>query len=269
MRCSFRKIIAAAVICAVAFSGMNSFTAEAKNVIRLSKKNVSIEKGNSCTIKVKGKKIKKTTWKTSDKNKVKLVKKRKKSVVIKSISEGKAKVKAVVKYSAGKKKKLTCNVTVKKVGTDNIGLVSTQQPTQIPVTTHTPNIEATPEAPTAVPTLQPLDTIPQEELAVANYPMIFSDVPDPYIARKGDTYYMVSTTMFLNPGIPVMKSTDLVHWQMCGYVYDILEDDDFGNMDNGKDMYSHGSWAASIAYNEEEDYFVVCVKDASFLQQMI
>ena len=47
MRCSFRKIIAAAVICAVAFSGMNSFTAEAKNVIRLSKKNVSIEKGNS------------------------------------------------------------------------------------------------------------------------------------------------------------------------------------------------------------------------------
>ena len=53
MRCSFRKIIAAAVICAVAFSGMNSFTAEAKNVIRLSKKNVSIEKGNSCTIKVK------------------------------------------------------------------------------------------------------------------------------------------------------------------------------------------------------------------------
>lgn len=259
MRCSFRKIIAAAVICAVAFSGMNSFTAEAKNVIRLSKKNVSIEKGNSCTIKVKGKKIKKTTWKTSDKNKVKLVKKRKKSVVIKSISEGKAKVKAVVKYSAGKKKKLTCNVTVKKAGTDNIGLVSTQQPTQIPVTTHTPNIEATPETPTAVPTLQPLDTIPQEELAVANYPMIFSDVPDPYIARKGDTYYMVSTTMFLNPGIPVMKSTDLVHWQMCGYVYDILEDDDFGNMDNGKDMYSHGSWAASIAYNEEEDYFVVCV----------
>lgn len=75
MRYSFRKIIAAAVICAVAFSGMNSFTTEAKNVIRLSKKNVSIEKGNSCTIKVKGKKIKKTTWKTSDKNKVKLVKK--------------------------------------------------------------------------------------------------------------------------------------------------------------------------------------------------
>lgn len=62
------------------------------------------------------------------------------------------------------RKKLTCNVTVKKDGTDNIGLVYTQQPTQIPVTTQTPNIEATPEAPTAGPTLQPLDTIPQRSL---------------------------------------------------------------------------------------------------------
>ena len=34
-----------------------------------------LKKETLCTIKVKGKKIKKTTWKTSDKNKVKLVKK--------------------------------------------------------------------------------------------------------------------------------------------------------------------------------------------------
>lgn len=202
MRCYLRKTIAVVVMCVVAFSGINSFTAEAKNIISLSKKKVFIKNGDSYKIKVKGKKIKKTTWKTSDKNKIKLVKKRKKSVVIKSISEGKAKVKAVVKYGAGKKKNLTCNVIVNKAVTDNIGLVSAQI-TQVPVITQIPNIEATPEVPTAVPTLQPLDTIPQEELAVVNYPTIFSDVPDPYIARKGDTYYMVSTTMFLNPGIPV------------------------------------------------------------------
>ena len=41
--------------------------------------------------------------------------------------------------------------------------------------------------------------------------------------RVGDTYYMVSTTMFFNPGVPIMKSKDLVSWELCSYVYDTLE----------------------------------------------
>lgn len=47
--------------------------------------------------------------------------------------------------------------------------------------------------------------------------------------------------MNLCPGVPIMKSTDLVHWQIVNYVYDILEDDDYGNLENGKDMYGRGS----------------------------
>ncbi len=44
-------------------------------------------------------------------------------------------------------------------------------------------------------------------------PVIFADVPDLCVVRVDRNYYMVSTTMHMSPGIPVMKSTDLVNWR--------------------------------------------------------
>ncbi|MBR6924976.1 MAG: family 43 glycosylhydrolase, partial [Oscillospiraceae bacterium] len=54
---------------------------------------------------------------------------------------------------------------------------------------------------------------------IAN-PVIWADVPDDDIIRVGDTYYMVSTTMFFSPGAPIMKSKDLANWEICNYVFD-------------------------------------------------
>ena len=45
----------------------------------------------------------------------------------------------------------------------------------------------------------------------AHNPVIWADVPDPAVMRVGDTYYMSSTTMHMNPGLPIMKSKDLVN----------------------------------------------------------
>ena len=59
-----------------------------------------------------------------------------------------------------------------------------------------------------------------------NNPVIYSDVPDLDIIRVGKVYYMVSTTMHLSPGCPIMKSTDLVNWEIVNYVYNILDDED-------------------------------------------
>lgn len=84
---------------------------------------------------------------------------------------------------------------------------------------------------------------------VAN-PFIYSDVPDDDIIRVGDTYYMVSTTMFFCPGAPIMKSTDLFSWEMCGYVYDKYADGDVQNLKNGKHDYAHGQWATSLRYHD-------------------
>jgi beta-xylosidase len=40
--------------------------------------------------------------------------------------------------------------------------------------------------------------------------------------RVGDTYYMSSTTMHMSPGVPIMKSEDLVNWEIVNYAYQIL-----------------------------------------------
>ena len=50
-------------------------------------------------------------------------------------------------------------------------------------------------------------------------PMLWADVPDPDVIRVGDTFYLVSTTMHLMPGAPVMASKDLKNWETVGYIF--------------------------------------------------
>lgn len=95
--------------------------------------------------------------------------------------------------------------------------------------------------------------IAEETSTVAN-PIIWSDVPDLDVIRVGDTYYMVSTTMFFTPGAPIMKSNDLVSWKICNYVYDTLADGDIQNLTNGKNDYAHGQWASSLRYHDGTYY---------------
>lgn len=85
-------------------------------------------------------------------------------------------------------------------------------------------------------------------------PVIYADVPDLDAIRVGDAYYMISTTMHLSPGCPVMKSTDLVNWEIVNYVYDTLDDGDMFTLRNGAEDYGGGSWAASIRYYNEKFY---------------
>ena len=68
----------------------------------------------------------------------------------------------------------------------------------------------------------------------AQNPVIFADVPDISIIRVGDSYYMSSTTMHMSPGVPVMKSKDLINWQLVSYAYDTLANNDALNLNNGK-----------------------------------
>jgi beta-xylosidase len=72
--------------------------------------------------------------------------------------------------------------------------------------------------------------------------------------RVGDTYYMSSTTMHMSPGVPIMKSKDLINWQIVSYAYDILGDVDDLNLINGKNSYGRGSWASCIRYHDGTFY---------------
>src|SRR5690606_38272813 len=86
--------------------------------------------------------------------------------------------------------------------------------------------------------------------SVAENPIIHADVPDVSMIRVGENYYMSSTTMHMSPGVPIMKSSDLVNWELVSYAYDRLAENDALNMNNGKNAYGKGSWASSIRFHD-------------------
>ncbi|MBR5973462.1 MAG: family 43 glycosylhydrolase [Paludibacteraceae bacterium] len=81
-------------------------------------------------------------------------------------------------------------------------------------------------------------------------PIIWADIPDVSVTRVEDTYYMASTTMHMNPGVPIMASKDLVRWHTINYAHQALGNNDNLNMTNGKNAYGKGSWASSIKYKD-------------------
>ena len=84
----------------------------------------------------------------------------------------------------------------------------------------------------------------------AHNPLIWADVPDIAIIRVGKTYYMSSTTMHMSPGLPIMKSEDLINWRMASYAYETLADNEELRLENGKNAYSKGSWASSLRFHD-------------------
>ena len=95
-------------------------------------------------------------------------------------------------------------------------------------------------------------TITSTDDGNGNYtnPVIFADVPDIDIIRVDDAFYMVSTTMHLSPGCPIMRSYDLVNWEIVNYVFDTLEDSDKLALRNGENNYGKGQWATTLRYND-------------------
>lgn len=96
-----------------------------------------------------------------------------------------------------------------------------------------------------------------------NNPVIWADVPDPDVIRVGEDFYMVSTTMHLMPGCPVMHSRDLVNWKTIGYVFDKLEDSPRYSLEGGT-VYGKGQWATSIRYRDGKYYLLFSPNDEPY-----
>ncbi len=111
---------------------------------------------------------------------------------------------------------------------------------------------------------------PESPAAKAAYrnPVLYADVPDPSLCSDGKKYYLVSTTMHLVPGVPIMESEDLVHWRTVSYVLPRFEpgdyprgDHDWGRYDfkDGRTAYGQGQWASTIRYHQGQFYvWFVC-----------
>ena len=92
-------------------------------------------------------------------------------------------------------------------------------------------------------------------------PITKLDYPDPEVIRVGDTYYMVSTTMYFMPGCEILRSYDLVNWEHAAYVYDTLDGTDAQKLEGKENVYGCGMWAASLSYHEGVYYVCFVAND--------
>ncbi len=91
-------------------------------------------------------------------------------------------------------------------------------------------------------------------------PVIAADFPDPDVIRVDTTYYMVSTTMFIFPGVTILKSYDLVNWEYCSNAVQRMDFSPCFNLD-GCNRYGHGQWATSLKYNNGKFYLLFITLD--------
>ncbi|MDR1557116.1 MAG: glycoside hydrolase 43 family protein [Tannerellaceae bacterium] len=103
-----------------------------------------------------------------------------------------------------------------------------------------------------LPDTLPAQTTGNNKTTFTN-PVIYADVPDPDVIRVGSDFYMVSTTMHLMPGAPLMKSKDLVNWEIISYVFDEIKDSPLYDLEGGN-VYGQGQWASSLRYHKGKFY---------------
>ena len=84
-------------------------------------------------------------------------------------------------------------------------------------------------------------------------PILNADYPDVDIEQVGDTYYLITSTNHYAPGMTLLKSKDIVNWQLVGHVFDKLTWEPTYNYDS-MSGYNKGVWAGDIAYHEGKWY---------------
>jgi beta-xylosidase len=77
-------------------------------------------------------------------------------------------------------------------------------------------------------------------------PILFSDYSDPDVIRDGKHYYLVASTFSFVPGLPILDSTDLVHWKIVAHAVQRLNMSPIYDMADGTNGYGKGIWAPAI-----------------------
>ena len=77
-------------------------------------------------------------------------------------------------------------------------------------------------------------------------PVVYSDVPDVDAIRVGEDYFMISTTMHMMPGAPIMHSKDLVNWEIVSYLFDTIDESPANNLEEEPFMARDNGQAPSV-----------------------
>ncbi len=72
-------------------------------------------------------------------------------------------------------------------------------------------------------------------------PIIYADFSDPDVIRDGDVFYLTASSFNFTPGLPILRSYDLVNWELKNYALKNVPGDRFRIP-----RHSEGVWAPSI-----------------------
>ena len=88
-------------------------------------------------------------------------------------------------------------------------------------------------------------------------PILHLDYSDPDVIRVGDDYWMTASSFNCFPGLPILHSRDLVHWEQVGAALTDYPCD--GSADDFHTVVHHGKavWAPAIRYHEGWFYIYV------------
>ena len=87
-------------------------------------------------------------------------------------------------------------------------------------------------------------------------PILYADLSDPDVIRVGADFYLTASSFTYVPGLPVLHSRDLVHWEITGYAAETLPDPSYRRPRHGC-----GIWAPSIRFHNGLFYIYACMPD--------
>jgi beta-xylosidase len=89
-------------------------------------------------------------------------------------------------------------------------------------------------------------------------PIIHADYSDPDVIRVGNQYYMIASSFNSAPGLPLLQSSDMIHWNLVGHaLQNLIPNETFSTPQHGK-----GVWAPSLRFHD--DKFWIFYPDPDF-----
>ncbi len=77
-------------------------------------------------------------------------------------------------------------------------------------------------------------------------PILCFDYSDPDVVRTGGDYWMTASSFNCVPGLPILHSRDLVHWEIVNYAIDKLYPEEFFSTP----QHGKGVWAPCIKFHD-------------------
>ncbi len=85
-------------------------------------------------------------------------------------------------------------------------------------------------------------------------PLFYDEFSDPDLIRVGKDFYLTGTTMHSMPGLPILRSRDLVNWTFLGYALDKLDLGPAYHLEDNQNIYGQGIWAPCLRFHNGTFY---------------